>query len=72
MMPGMDGWEVLRALKADNDLKSIPVVLLTITDDKSLGYALGASEYLTKPVDYVQLVTVLSRFPITTLAGSGR
>jgi signal transduction histidine kinase/CheY-like chemotaxis protein len=64
MMPGMDGWEVLRSLKADAVLSEIPVVLLTITDDKNLGYALGASEYLTKPVDYVQLARVLNRFHV--------
>jgi signal transduction histidine kinase/CheY-like chemotaxis protein len=61
MMPGMDGWEVLRSLKADATLAAIPVVLLTITDDKSLGYALGAAEYLTKPVDYGQLAAALGR-----------
>ena len=61
MMPGMDGWEVLRSLKADATLAAIPVVLLTITDDKSLGYALGAAEYLTKPVDYAQLAAALGR-----------
>jgi signal transduction histidine kinase/DNA-binding response OmpR family regulator len=64
MMPGMDGWEVLRSLKKDARLAAIPVVLLTITDDKNLGYALGASEYLTKPVDYVQLARVLNRFQV--------
>jgi CheY-like chemotaxis protein len=62
MMPGMDGWAVLSALKADPDVADIPVVMLTIVDDKNLGYALGASDYLTKPIDRERLVTVLKQY----------
>jgi GAF domain-containing protein/CheY-like chemotaxis protein len=62
MMPGMDGWAVLSALKADPDLADIPVVMLTIVDDKNLGYALGASDYLTKPIDRERLVAVLGKY----------
>jgi GAF domain-containing protein/CheY-like chemotaxis protein/anti-sigma regulatory factor (Ser/Thr protein kinase) len=61
MMPGMDGWAVLSALKADTAVADIPVIMLTIVDDKNLGYALGASDYLTKPIDRERLVTVLER-----------
>ncbi len=61
IMPGMDGWEVLRALKADPALEDIPVILMTITDDQNLGYALGAAEYLTKPVDWDRLGSILGR-----------
>ncbi len=61
IMPGMDGWEVLRALKADSELEDIPVILMTITNDHNLGYALGAAEYLTKPVDWDRLGAVLDR-----------
>jgi CheY-like chemotaxis protein len=61
IMPGMDGWEVLRALKADPELEDIPVILMTITDDQNLGYALGAAEYLTKPVDWERLGAILGR-----------
>jgi CheY-like chemotaxis protein len=61
MMPGMDGWAVLSALKADPDVADIPVVMVTIVDDRNLGYALGAADYLTKPVDRERLVTVLKR-----------
>jgi CheY-like chemotaxis protein len=50
---------VLSALKADPSVADIPVVMLTIVDDKNLGYALGASDYLTKPIDRERLVTVL-------------
>src|SRR5207247_8431692 len=51
MMPGMDGWAVLAALKSDPELEEIPVIMLTIVDDQNMGYALGATEYLTKPID---------------------
>jgi CheY-like chemotaxis protein len=61
MMPGMDGWAVLSALKADAAVADIPVIMLTIVDDKNLGYALGAADYLTKPIDRERLVTVLER-----------
>jgi CheY-like chemotaxis protein/anti-sigma regulatory factor (Ser/Thr protein kinase) len=62
MMPGMDGWAVLSALKADPDVADIPVIMLTIVDDKNLGYALGASDYLTKPIDRERLVNVLKQY----------
>jgi CheY-like chemotaxis protein/anti-sigma regulatory factor (Ser/Thr protein kinase) len=62
MMPGMDGWAVLSTLKADPGVADIPVVMLTIVDDKNLGYALGAAEYLTKPIDRERLVTVLRKY----------
>ena len=62
MMPGMDGWAVLSALKADADVADIPVIMLTIVDDKNLGYALGASDYLTKPIDRERLTTVLQKY----------
>ena len=62
MMPGMDGWAVLSALKADPDVASIPVIMLTIVDDRNLGYALGAADYLTKPIDRERLVSVLTQY----------
>jgi CheY-like chemotaxis protein len=62
MMPGLDGWAVLTALKADPHVADIPVIMLTIVDDKNLGYALGASDYLTKPVDRDRLVAMLNKF----------
>ena len=49
--PELDGWAVLRELKADTDLRSIPVVLVTVLGDREMGYALGAADYLTKPID---------------------
>jgi PAS domain S-box-containing protein len=62
LMPGLDGWSVLAALKDDPALSAVPVVMLTITDDRNLGFALGASEYLTKPIERARLSAVLSRY----------
>jgi adenylate cyclase len=59
MMPGMDGWTVLKTLKADPQLSSIPVVMMTIADDRARGLALGAADYLVKPVDRNRLAGVL-------------
>jgi signal transduction histidine kinase/CheY-like chemotaxis protein len=69
LMPGMDGWAVLSALKADPKLADIPVIMMTIMDDKSIGYALGAADYLTKPVDRKRLSDMLSRY--LNVKGSG-
>ncbi len=62
MMPGMDGWSVLHALKADPELAAIPVILVSFLDDKNLGYALGASEYLSKPIDRARLASILKTY----------
>ncbi len=61
MMPSMDGWSVLTALKADASTRDIPVVMLSMVDDKPLGFALGAADYLNKPVDRARLADVLAR-----------
>ncbi|MDA1221545.1 MAG: response regulator, partial [Planctomycetota bacterium] len=61
MMPSMDGWAVLRTLKADPDLREIPVVMVTIVGEQALGLTLGATDYLTKPVDRGQLVEAIQR-----------
>ena len=62
MMPGMDGWAVLSTLKSEEEVKDIPVVMLTVVDDKNLGYALGATDYLIKPVDRGRLIEILAKF----------
>ncbi len=62
LMPGLDGWTILRKLKADPELSGIPVVMLTILDERNQGYALGAADYLTKPVDRLQLRRVLAKY----------
>jgi len=56
LMPGMDGWAVLGALSADRELKDIPVIMVSMVDDRSQGYTLGATDYLTKPVDRNRLL----------------
>ncbi len=62
LMPGMDGWAVLTALKADSDLADIPVIIVTIGDEKQMGYALGAAEFLTKPIDWKRMASVLHKY----------
>src|SRR5262249_26697358 len=59
VMPGMDGWAVLKTLKADPQLSSIPVVMITIADEGGRGMAVGAADYLVKPVDRNRLAGVL-------------
>jgi CheY-like chemotaxis protein len=61
LMPGLDGWAVLAALKADPALAEIPVIMLTMVDDRGLGYALGAAEYLTKPLDRERLLAAVRK-----------
>jgi PAS domain S-box-containing protein len=67
LMADMDGWRVLSRLKADPATAEIPVVVVTVIDDRSLGFALGAADYLTKPVDRERLGEVLRR-----VRGDGR
>lgn len=62
MMPGMDGWTVLSKLKADPAISSIPVIMLTMMDDKKRGFALGAADYITKPIDRKRLAQVLKQY----------
>jgi len=62
MMPGMDGWSVLADLKSRPRTQNIPVLMLTIVDEKERGYSLGAADYLTKPVERPRLLQALARF----------
>jgi CheY-like chemotaxis protein len=61
LMDGMTGWDVLTTLKADAALASIPVIMLTITDDQCRAFTMGATDFLTKPVDTSHLIRVLHR-----------
>jgi len=61
IMPDLDGWSVLKTLKADPELCDIPVILVTIMRDRDLGFALGAADYITKPIDREVLLRVLGR-----------
>ncbi len=62
MMPEMDGWAVLSKLKNDKKLTAIPVIMISLLEDRSVGYSLGASDYLTKPIDRQQLAAVLDKY----------
>jgi CheY-like chemotaxis protein len=62
MMPHKDGWAVLQEIKSDPVLKSIPVVMYTMVDEKNFGLAIGAAEYLIKPVSKEKILQVLEKF----------
>jgi PAS domain S-box-containing protein len=61
-MPGMDGWTVLSRLKGDPTVADIPVVMVTMVDDKNLGHQLGAAAYLSKPVNHERLAALLREY----------
>ncbi|MFV1967840.1 MAG: response regulator [Pirellulaceae bacterium] len=61
MMPELDGWGVLAALKTDETTSSIPVIMVTVSDNKERGQFLGAEEFLSKPVDWKRLAAALAR-----------
>jgi CheY-like chemotaxis protein len=62
MMPKLDGWAVLTSLKSDPAIADIPVVMMTMVNDQEMGYVLGASEYLTKPIDRDRLVSLIDKY----------
>ena len=70
VMPGVDGWGTLAALKSDPDLSDIPVVMVTMTEDRRTAYALGACDYLVKPVDPGRLARLLKRHSANRPGGS--
>jgi adenylate cyclase len=61
LMPDLDGWSVLGELKSDPELVDIPVVMQTILDGSRKGFMLGASEFLTKPIDRSRIIEVIKR-----------
>jgi CheY-like chemotaxis protein len=66
LLPGIDGWEVLRQLKSDETLRDVPVIIATVVDERGVGLALGAVDYLVKPVDPKALLDRLGRYTFTT------
>ena len=70
VMPGVDGWGTLAALKSDPELADIPVVMVTMTEDRRTAYALGACDYLVKPVDPGRLARLLKRHSANRPGGS--
>jgi len=70
LLPDVDGWTVLAALKGEPGLAEIPVVIVTIVDEQRRGIALGAAGYLTKPIDRERLIEVVSRLRVSGAPGS--
>jgi signal transduction histidine kinase/DNA-binding response OmpR family regulator len=62
LLPGMDGWDVLRQLKSEAAIADIPVIIVTVVDEREVGLALGAVDYFVKPVDRSILLEVLRRY----------
>jgi PAS domain S-box-containing protein len=61
VMAGMDGWDMLRTVKGDAELAGVPVIMMSMVDEKNKGLELGAAEYLTKPIDWEQLRRALEK-----------
>ena len=62
LMPGMDGWTVLTKLKDDPEVANIPVFVISMVDEENKGYTLGASEYVTKPIDRTRLHILMKKY----------
>jgi signal transduction histidine kinase/CheY-like chemotaxis protein len=69
VLPGQDGWEVLSELKSDPATSGIPVIMVTFLEERQQGYALGAADYLVKPVAWDELSARLARLTGTALSG---
>jgi signal transduction histidine kinase/FixJ family two-component response regulator len=61
IMPERDGWDVLRQIKSDPQLAQIPVIMVTVVDNQAMGFDLGASNYLIKPVDRDRLAVLIEK-----------
>jgi signal transduction histidine kinase/DNA-binding response OmpR family regulator len=72
LLPGIDGWEVLRRLKADPGLRDLPVVVVTVVDERNVAMSLGAVDYFLKPVKPAALLARLSQYTFTTKVKQGR
>ena len=62
MMPQRDGWSILSSLKENPQTAHIPVIMMTIIDEKNKGYNLGAADYILKPINRQQLINVLHKY----------
>jgi two-component system, sensor histidine kinase and response regulator len=62
MMPEVNGWNVLRQLKADPELANVPIIMVTVVDDEPMGIDLGASSYMIKPVDRERLAVLVEQY----------
>jgi signal transduction histidine kinase/DNA-binding response OmpR family regulator len=68
VLPGAQGWDVLRALKADATTASLPVIIVSMIDNRELGLAFGADDYFVKPVDWTRLMRRLREITVRTAA----
>lgn len=71
LLPGIDGWEVLRRLKGDDRTQAIPVIIVTVMEEREVGLALGAADYLVKPIHRAALLSCLSRY-VSSRPGTGQ
>ena len=71
LLPGIDGWEVLRRLKADPNLRDLPVVVVTVVDERNVAMSLGAVDYFLKPVNPAALLARLGQYTFTTKVKQG-
>jgi CheY-like chemotaxis protein len=62
LMPEMDGWVVLALIKADPELATIPVIMLTVRADQDFGFAMGVADYLQKPINRERLLAILTKY----------
>ncbi|MFN3532709.1 MAG: response regulator [Candidatus Brocadia sp.] len=70
MLPKKDGWEVLKELKEDKDVKDIPVLVVSIIDNKDIGFGLGATDYLCKPVNRSELLSKLASYKLPPIVNN--
>ncbi|HEV7898138.1 MAG TPA: response regulator [Planosporangium sp.] len=72
LLPGIDGWGVLRALKQDERLHDVPVFVVSVVDERDVGLSLGAADFFVKPIDRRRLLASVAEFLLATEAASGR
>ncbi|MCF6159251.1 MAG: response regulator [wastewater metagenome] len=72
MLPKKDGWEVLKELKEDKEVKDIPVLVVSIVDNKDIGFGLGAADYLCKPVSRSELLSTLASYGLSPVINNSR
>lgn len=66
MLPEKDGWQVMQELKRSQDTHNIPVIIISVVDDQSFGFSMGAVGYLIKPIDKEQLTNTLDKLELAT------
>jgi signal transduction histidine kinase/CheY-like chemotaxis protein len=70
MLPKVDGWDLLSRLKKNPETRDIPIIVVSILDERGKGFALGAADYLVKPVQREELIAAIKRFSIPTKLNS--